>query len=406
MNILAFTSLWPNGEQPDFGVFIKHRVAAMARLSDVNVRVVAPVPYFPKSLASLSVLSALPKRWQRMARLPAVEEMAGLTTFHPRCLVTPKVGMRFYGDWMARGAWATVRRLHAERPIDLIDAHYVYPDGAAAIELGRRLNVPVVVSARGSDINQFSHLPHIRPRLINTLNRAAGVVAVSEALKQQMIELGIVGAKIAVIPNGIDRQVFHLRDRNAARRKLGLDPQDRIMLTVGALIPRKGIDRLIDAVALLAKKDSAASPNLFIIGEGPERANLKSNIEHRTSQNNIFLIGAKPQAELADWYAAADLFCLASHREGCPNVVVEALACGLPVVAAEMDGIREFVGEGCGSIVSEPSGERLSAEIGEALEGDWNRRKIAAVGAERGWDQVARDVADYFAERGLAPKLY
>ncbi len=410
MNILTFTSLWPNIEQPNFGVFVKHRVAAMARFDGmpdgVDVRVVAPVPYFPKPLA---LLGQLPQHWLRLARVPEVEdptsgENDGLPTFHPRYLVTPKVGMRFYGSWMATGAWQTVRRLHAEKPFDLIDAHYVYPDGFAAVEIGRRLNIPVVISARGTDISLFSQMPHIWPKIINSLNRAAGVISVSDALKQQMVALGIIGQKIAVIPNGIDRETFHPRNREAARRKLGLNLEDRIILTVGALIPRKGIDRLIGAMALLAREALEAGvkpPKLFAIGEGEERQSLESQISNLKLQNSIFLPGAKPQADLADWYAAADVFCLASHREGCPNVVVEAMACGLPVVAAEMDGIQELVNPICGRVVSAPSAEYFAAEIDAALRAEWDREVIALAAGGRSWREVADEVLAYYAARGF-----
>ncbi|MEO6723925.1 MAG: glycosyltransferase family 4 protein [Blastocatellia bacterium] len=410
MNILTFTSLWPNVEQPNFGVFVKHRVAAMARLDGVNVRVVAPVPYFPKSFTHslpLTGLNRLPQHWLRLARVPEVEEVGGLPTFYPRYLVTPKVGMRFYGSWMAKGAWQTVRRLHTEKPFDLIDAHYVYPDGFAAVELGRRLNIPVVISARGTDINHFSHLPYIRPKIINALNRAAGIITVSGALKQQMVALGIVGQKIAVIPNGIDRETFHLGDREAARRKLGLNAEDQIILTVSALIPRKGIDRLIGAMALLAveareKKLNPPKPlKLIVIGEGNERRVLESQIFNLALQDNVFLPGAKPQAALADWYAAADLFCLASYREGCPNVVVEAMACGLPVVVAEIDGIREFVDSTNGRVVASPSAENFAAQIKAALIAAWDRQKIAGVTRARSWDDVAAEVVKFYEQRGI-----
>jgi len=408
MNILTFTSLWPSAEQPNFGVFVKHRVAAMAHLDGVDIRVVAPVPYFPKSVARslpLTVLNQLPSHWLQLAGLPGVEEVSGLATFHPRYLVTPKVGMRFYGDWMARGAGQTVQRLHAEKPFDLIDAHYVYPDGYAAIQLGRRLNIPVVITARGSDISEFSHLPHIWPKIINALNRAAGVIAVSNGLKRQMVELGIVPPKIAVVPNGIDREIFHPRNREDARRKFGLSFDDKIILTVGALIPRKGIDRLIGAMALLPNDTLRSRARLYAIGEGSERKALESQISNLKLEEQVFLPGAKPQAELADWYAAADLFCLASHREGCPNVVLEAMACGLPVVAAEMDGIREVVHSGCGQVVVNPSAENFASAIKIALSVNWNRQKIATA-AERLWRTVAKEVLAEFARRGIKSNTY
>ena len=437
MNVLTFTTLWPNAEQPNFGVFVKHRVAALAKLDGVNVRVVAPVPYFPNtnwevyrrgventelaqsvraklraSCANLCasavektlnklILESTRNRWQQLARVPEWEQIADLPTLHPRYLVTPKIGMSFYGDWMARGAWKVVQQLHAETPFDLIDAHYVYPDGYAATLIGKRLNIPVFVTARGTDINLFSQMPLIRPKIVSTLNRADGVIAVSEALKQRMVELGIVAEKIAVIRNGIDHSIFHPRDRNEARRRLNLDPEDCVLLTVAALVPLKGIDQLIEAVALLQKREPNRRWKLLVIGEGPERRALESQISNLKLQNQVQLVGAKPQDELADWYSAADLFCLASDREGCPNVILEALACGVPVVASNVGGVAELVrSQVCGQLISQPSAENFAAGIQTALTSVWNREEIADASAARSWDKVASEVRQFFTALG------
>src|SRR5262249_27572788 len=138
MNILVFTSLWPNAEQPNLGLFVKHRIAALSRLAGVHARVVAPSPYFPQSFQSRRLEQLWPESWQKAARIPERELIAGMETYHPRHLVTPKLGMSFYGRWMAIGAEPLVRRLLADHPIDLIDAHYVYPDGYAAALLAER----------------------------------------------------------------------------------------------------------------------------------------------------------------------------------------------------------------------------------------------------------------------------
>ena len=398
MNILTFTTLWPNAEQPDFGVFVKHRVAALAKLDSVNVRVVAPVPYFPSRLLPRAVLT----RWQQAARVPDEEVIDGLQTFHPRYLVTPKIGMSFYGGWMARGAFETVRRLHAEQPIDLIDAHYAYPDGYAATLIGERLNLPVFITARGTDINLFSRMPLIRPKIVKALNRAAGIIAVSEALKARIVELGIAAGKIAVIRNGINREVFYPRDRRETRRRLGIDPEDQVLLSVGALVSVKGFYRLIEAMALL--KQGGNRLKLFVIGEGSERRALESQISNLKLESCVRLLGAKPQNELADWYSAADLFCLASHREGCPNVVIEAMACGLPVAAADVGGVHELVKEHNGRLVSPPTAENFAAEIRAALSAVWKREEIAESGSARSWEKVAAEISHYFAASGKFSK--
>lgn len=399
MNILTFTTLWPNGERPNFGVFVKHRALALAQQSGVaSLRVVAPVPYFPKQLA----FDFVPAHWRQMARIAERETIADLETWHPRFFNPPKVGMRWYGAWMADGAESLVRELYARQRFDLIDAHYVYPDGAAAVRLGERLGVPVSVTARGTDINLFARLPHIRPLIQRTLDRAQGIIAVSAALKERMVELGSAADKIAVIRNGIDRQVFHWHEQLTARQQLGLNAADKILVTVSALVPLKGIDRLVGAMQLVVQMHPQA--RLYVLGEGPERAALTAQIAALGLQQHVFLKGAQPQAELPAWYAAADVFCLASEREGCPNVVIEALACGAPVVASNVGGIGELVPDGRFGLLV-PSAETNAAgfaqRLSKALAQDWQREAIAAHGGARGWTEVAEEVLTYWAARGI-----
>jgi glycosyltransferase involved in cell wall biosynthesis len=398
MNILVFTSLWPNAEQPNFAVFVKHRIAAMSQLEGVDVRVVAPVPYFPEKIQFPILDRFWPGHWRKMARIPRRELVAGIETFHPRHLVTPKIGMTFYGRWMADGVESIVRRLRDEQPVDVIDAHYVYPDGYAATLIGERLKIPVVVTARGTDVNLFSRMPLIRPLVRKALMCADGVIAVSDALKRRMVELGVEAGKIATIRNGVDREVFYPQARMEARRKLGLDPQSRVIVTASALVPLKGIGRLVDAMALLRDTNS----KLYVMGEGPQRAALETRIAKHGLTDRVLLVGSRPQSELAEWYSAADLFCLASHREGCPNVVIEAMACGLPVVAADVGGVGELVSRpDYGRVILAPTAENFAAEIEAALETKWNRVEIAKSGCARSWSNVANDVMSYYASRKI-----
>lgn len=186
-----------------------------------------------------------------------------------------------------------------------------------------------------------------------------------------------------------------------ARRKLGLDPQSRVVVTASALVPLKGIDRLIDAMALMRDANS----KLYVIGEGTERAALESRIARHGLADRVLLIGSRPQAELAEWYSAADLFCLASRREGCPNVVIEAMACGLPVVAADVGGVGELVSRpDYGRVVSAPTAENFAAEIKAALEAKWSRDEVAAQARGRSWSDVAEEVMGYYLRRGMIDK--
>src|SRR5215475_4342407 len=401
MNILVFTSLWPNSERPNLGVFVRDRVAAMSRLDGVSARVVAPVPYFPKKIP---LRNFWPEHWRQASRVPDREVIAGIETFHPRHLLTPKIGMSLYGRWMACGAEALVTGLGAESPIELIDSHYVYPDGYAAMLLAERLNIPLVITTRGTDINLFSRMPLIRPLIRKALARADGVIAVSEALKERMVELGVEAGKIAVIRNGVDREVFYQRDRIEMRRKLGLDFGSRIVVAVGALVPVKGLDRLIDAMSLMRNSMRGVNAKLYVIGEGPQRAALESQIARYGLTDRVFLIGQRPQSELAEWHSAADLFCLTSHREGCPNAVIEAMACGLPVVAPDVGGVGELISKPeYGITPPSPTADKFAEAIAKALKTNWNRAEIAEAGAARSWSDVANEVMAYYAER--TPRL-
>ncbi|HZI89510.1 MAG TPA: glycosyltransferase, partial [Candidatus Polarisedimenticolia bacterium] len=200
MKVLVFTSLFPNNVWPHHGVFIRERMTRVAALPDVTLRVVAPVPYYPPL--------KLGARWL-YTQVAREERIAGLPVSHPRYFMIPKIAMGLHGPLMARSLLHFVRAVRESFPFDVIDAHYVYPDGFAAVEIGRALGVPVVVSARGSDINLFREIAAVRPHLERTLREAAALIAVSAALGRAIEELGGSKAKLHIIPNGVDARKFH-----------------------------------------------------------------------------------------------------------------------------------------------------------------------------------------------------
>jgi hypothetical protein len=257
LRVLTFTSLFPNAEQPAHGLFVLRRLQQLCATGEVEATVVAPVPWFP---------SASPRfgRYAEFARVPDHEVMDGLEVHHPRYLVLPRIGMSAAPALMAFATRDCVKRLHRERGFDLIDAHYFYPDGVAACWLARSLDLPVAITARGTDLNLISQyaLPRAmirRAALASSLN-----VAVSDALAQRLREIGADPAAIRVIPNGVDLQEFRPGDRGDARRSLGLDDR-RWLLTAGQLVTNKGHDAVIRALALLP------GSGLLIAGEGRRR---------------------------------------------------------------------------------------------------------------------------------------
>src|SRR5215470_13297816 len=297
MKALVFTSLYPNNIRPNFGVFIKERMSQFARLPGCEVRVVAPVPYFPPI--------PITARW-KFSQIVKQENIEGLVVHHPRYFMTPKVGMSFYGVWMFLSVLPTVRAILRHYDCDVIDAHYVYPDGFAAVLLGKVCKKPVIVSARGSDINQYARLRFIRPLLRYTLQRADRGIAVCQALKDAIMQLGIAGEKITVIPNGVDEKKFYPLTREEARSRLQL-PLGRILLSVGGLVPRKGFDLLIQALKIIRESPQAQDLSLVIVGDGPERKALGQLATTLRLQEQVRFVGDVPHHELRPWYSAADL---------------------------------------------------------------------------------------------------
>jgi glycosyltransferase involved in cell wall biosynthesis len=346
---------------------------------------VAPVPFFPR----VNIHS----RWYEYARIPKKEQIAGFQLDHPRYILVPKVAMGMHALSMFAGSFRRVFQRSKEHHFELIDAHYVYPDGLAAVMLGKLLGLPVVVSARGSDIHLFSTFRTIRPLIARALQRADAVIAVSQGLKDRMVQLGCPGEKIVVIGNGVDAKQFRPASQAEMRARLNLPLGSPIVVSVGNLKEGKGFHVLIDAFARL--RGRGRDIMLVIVGGGPDRALLEKKIKAGGLEKSVYLAGAQPHESLAEWYNAADIFCLASSSEGCPNVVLEAMACGLPVVTTA--AAAELVTSPALGIVTDRTATAFEAAIDEAFLRMWDRDLIVAHARNRTWSDVASRVLDVFS---------
>lgn len=351
IRLLTFSTLYPNAARPNHGVFVENRLRHLLGSGQAVSTVVAPVPYFP-------IQHPWFHDWSSYAAAPVAETRNGIAIQHPRYISIPKIGMSVAPYLMYWAMVPVLRRLLAEGSrFDAIDAHYFYPDGVAAVWLGRRFGLPVVVTARGSDVSQLPEYFMPRRLIRGAIAGAAAMITVSAALKDALLALGAPDDKVTVLRNGVDTALFHPpADRDAVRRALGLTR--KTLISVGLLIERKGHDRTIEAMTRLPDFE------LMIAGEGPERDRLAALITRLGLTDRVRLLGSRPHAELPSLYGAADASVLASSREGWANVLLESMACGTAVVASNIPGNPEVVRtRDAGLIVKENSPEGIAAGV-------------------------------------------
>ncbi len=329
IRLITFSTLYPNAAQPTHGIFVENRLRHLVASGAVVSRVVAPVPYFPFKSSHFG-------HYAKFAQVPLWEERHGLTIHHPRFPLIPKIGMNVSPFLLAMATLPAVRAaVNAGGGADIIDAHYLFPDGVAATMIGRLLGIPTVMTARGTDVNLIPRYKTPRRMIERAAANAAGLITVSVALKDELAAMDIEAGRITVLRNGVDLRLFRPLDRVATRRRLGLEGP--VLISVGHLIERKGHRFAIEAMP------SLPGFTLLIAGEGTERANLERLIARLGVGHRVRMLGARPHDELPELYGAADALILASSREGWPNVLLEAMACGTPVIATPIWGNPEVV---------------------------------------------------------------
>ena len=386
IRLLTFSTLYPNAAQPNHGIFVENRLRHLVASGAATSTVVAPVPWFPSRDARFG-------EWARCAAAPAEEMRHGLRVLHPRYVALPRVGM-YTGPWaLLRAGRAALAQLLAEGAhFDAIDAHYLYPDGVAAAWLAREAGLPVVITARGSDTSQLPHFALPRRLIGAALREADALIAVSAGLAEGLIALGAAPGKVTVLRNGVDLAAFAPpTDRAALRAELGLSGP--VILSVGHLIERKAHHHVIGALAELP------GASLLIAGEGPERRALAALAERLGVAERVHMLGARPHAELAKLYGAADALVLASTREGWANVMLEAMACGTPVVAGPAWGSREAISAPEAGLVLDEVGPGPIATALRRLLANPPARRATRAHAERfGWDETTRGQAELFGQ--------
>jgi teichuronic acid biosynthesis glycosyltransferase TuaC len=396
--VLLFSTVFPNSVQPHHGLFVRERMRGLP--DDVEVRVVAPTPWFP------FVSGLRPGLRPRVPREEVQDGVPGGPVLHPRFLSFPGILKCLDGLLLFLCTLPALVRLRREFRFEAIDAHFVYPEGLAAALLGMFFRVPVVITLRGM-LPLLAPFRLRRPQLKFALRRAARIVAVAESLRRDAVALGVPAESVRVIPNGVDPRIFRPLDRTESRRLLGLPKYGPLLVSVGTLAPRKGFHLVIEAMARLARR----WPRLrfaVVGGSGTEGAmgdELRALAERLGIADRVIFTGPRHGEDLARWYSAADLFVLASAHEGCPNVVLEALACGTPVVATPVGNVPELISPRTGVLV-ERDVKSIAAGLDAALDRAWDRDAVSSSIAGRTWRVVGGEVAEEIRAALGAPAAY
>lgn len=388
MRIVEVTTFFPNSADRHRAVFVENLVRAMR--SRCAVSVVSPVPYAPP-------LRFLP-RLCAQSRIGGEEDVDGIPVLHPRFLVVPKV------NWLSGfsyfvGVLPLLHRLDREQRPCLLHVHCAYPDGVGGALAARALGLPYVVTVHGSDINIYATRCGLRSQIRWALRGAIGVIAVSRDLEAKVRRL-LHGAAtpLSCIPcAGFNAGTFFPRPKAESRAALGLGQHARVVVFVGQLVPVKGVDLLVEAWARLHRGRAVGSEDrLVIIGDGCCRADLERRVATAGIGENVRFIGAVPQAEVSRWIATSDLLCLPSHHEGTPNVIVEAFASGVPVLATRVGGVPELVSEGVNGLLVPPGqAGALADELAQGLSRTWDVQTIRQSVAHLTWANIAAQNCEF-----------
>ncbi len=376
VRVLAITKIFPNAAEPLSAPFNRQQFAALAKRCELEV--MATVPWFPGA--------GLLARWSsagKLAAVPSRDRIEGIEITHTRTVFLPRLAHGTWGPLYAASIAPVIARLRGK--FDVVLGSWAYPDGFAAVVAARILGVPCVVKVHGSDINVIAKLPGPRKLTTWALSRAHTVVAVSRALGDEVVAMGVSRDRVTVVMNGVDGELFHPRDRAAARAELGL-PGGPLALYVGNLKEVKGVQDLAPAWAHVLKAIPDAT--LAIVGNGP----LRGAIEAATAPfgDRVKLVEAQPLARVPVWMAACDVLVLPSHAEGTPNVVLEALACGRRVVASAVGGIPDLlVRPELGTLAPPGDPNALAVALAHALRTDYDPSQVARLGSRGGWDASA-----------------
>lgn len=369
MKVLFFTSIFPSLSEPTRGPYNHNIVLALSK--SCEIKVVSPQPFWSRI-----------KNPKSLGKTP-FETQTGIDVVLPTYWSVPKL-TSLHGNSMYRSVKPCVEHLYQDFPFDIIFAVWAYPDAVAAAQLARDFNCPLLIKTMGSDVNVLCKIPKIESQITQAFQKASYVVSVSKALQEKVISTGISKDRSLVQHNGVNGDRFTIKDKPDAKKRLNLPLDKSILCYIGRLGAEKGVDILIKSINKIKSKNI----ELHIIGWGDQEIALKAQVDALGIGNQVIFHGMRPHHEVPQWLNACDLFCLPSRREGCPNVVLESLASGRPVVASNVGGVPELINGSNGVLVESEDPDALAKGIDEALSRTWDPEQLRNSVEFLSWETV------------------
>lgn len=375
--IVFLSHMFPNTHSPLFAPFMAERAKALSKI--VNLDIVAPVSYFP------FIKKKLP---------PHKEKFNELEVYHPRYIGLPSNLWNF--RWLSYFIMLKLLPRKILENCSIMHIEWIYPDAYAAVRFAKKNGIKTVGVVHGNEAIEYYGPTKLRKKYRKVLAALDRIIVVSKDLKNKLIkEYGVISESITVIHNGINKNEFKLFHKDGIRSRLGLPKGLPIGICVARLSEEKNIDILIKAVSLIKEKIFL----IYIIGDGPLRDELRALIYSLGIENKVVLVGPVSNEKIALWLNASDFFCLPSQREGCPVVIHEALACGVPIVSTTVGAIPDLIYTDEYGILCPPSDSNAFAEIIEkAMLKRWDNEKISIYGKKFTWEKVAEQTVNIFHE--------